>query len=168
MRTPAAKRMEQLVDWSAAVQAGLIAGTLFLLINVFVLPMFIGGNGWVIIRLFASIPLGPEVLAPPADYALKPLLAALGTHYALSIGFALLVSAIIHRGGLLGGILFGAVLGLALYWINFFALTYFFEWFFAMKGPFFMASHILFGAMVGGIYEGLEVEEFVPADGGAA
>ena len=35
------------------------------------------GNAWVIVRLFGSIIMGPEILAPPAEYHGGALLAAL-------------------------------------------------------------------------------------------
>lgn len=151
----------QLLDWSAAVWSGIISGFIFLAVNVFVLPYFTGGNAWVIIRLFASVILGEGILAPPATYDLSALIAALAVNSVLSMAFALLLAYIIHRGGLITGILGGSVFGLAIYGIAFYTLTIFFPWFFAMKGWTMAASHILFGALSGGIYEGLEVEEFV-------
>jgi len=151
----------QLLDWSAAVWAGIISGFIFLAVTVFAVPYFTGGNAWVIIRLFASVILGEGILAPPATYDLSALIAALAVNSVLSMAFALLLAYIVHRGGLLTGILGGAVFGLAVYCINFYTLTIFFPWFFALKGWPMAASHILLGAMSGGIYEGLEVEEFV-------
>ncbi len=164
MRKTSSQRMVQLVDWSAAVWAGLLAGALFLLLNLILLPLFIGGNGWVIIRLMASPMLGAAILSPPATFAANALAAALVTHFVLSILFSMLTAFIIHRGCLLTGILGGALIGLFLYLINFYAFTFFFPWFFAMRSWVFILTHILFGVIAGGVYEGLEVEEFVPAD----
>jgi hypothetical protein len=156
--------MRQVVDWRAAVWAGLIAGIAFLLLNLVLIPAVIGGNAWVVIRLFASIVLGPDVLAPPATFDPTALIVALVTNTILSVVFALIVAFIIHRGGLISGIIGGAILGLALYAINFYTLTYFFPWFFAMHSWIFAVTHALFGALAGGIYEALEVEEFVPVE----
>lgn len=164
MRKTSSQRMVQLVDWSTAVWAGLLAGVVFLLLNLILAPLFIGGNGWVIIRLMASPMLGDGILAPPATFAADALAAALVTHFVLSVLFSMLTAVIIHRGGLLTGILGGAAIGLFLYSINFYALTFFFPWFFATRSWVFILTHILFGAIAGGVYEGLEVEEFVPAD----
>lgn len=157
------KRMVQLVDWSAAVWAGIIGGTLFAMLNWFVTPYFLGGSVWVYVRLFASILLGEGVLAPPATFSITAVFAALVTHYALSILFALLIAYIIHRGGLIGGIIGGGLLGLALYAVNLYTLTYFFPAFFVMNSWVMVISHIIYGAVAGGVYEALEVEEFVPA-----
>ena len=162
MPTTSSVRMRQVVDWSASIWAGLLAGSVFLLLNVLVTPLAMGGNGWVMVRLIASIPLGQAVLAPPASFDLYALIAAFVTHYVLSIVFSMLLAYIIHRGGMLTGILGGAAFGLCLYYINFYTLTWLFPWFFAMRGWPFLLTHILFGAVAGGIYEGLEVEEFIP------
>lgn len=162
--TTSSPRLRQLVDWRAAFWAGLIAGAIFLLVNLFVTPLVIGGNAWVMVRLFASIVMGEGILAPPATFDGAALLVALVTHFALAVAYSLLIAYIIHRGGLIAGIIAGALLGLALYSINFYTLTFFFPWFFAMRSGVFVAAHLLFGALAGGIYEALEVETFVPAE----
>ena len=154
-------RMRQLVDWSAAFWSGIIAGTVFLLLNLFLSPV---GNAWVMIRLFASILLGEGILAPPATFDVSALIVALIVHFALSILYTMLIAYVIHRGGLISGIIGGALLGLALYSINFYTLTLFYPWFFAMRSAVFIATHALFGALAGSIYEALEVELFVPAE----
>ncbi len=58
--------MRQIMDWKAALWAGVIAGTIFFLFNIFVVPAVIGGNSWIMIRLMSSIILGEAILAPPA------------------------------------------------------------------------------------------------------
>ncbi len=164
MPTTSSVRMRQVVDWSASIWAGLLAGSIFLILNVLITPLAIGGNGWVMVRLIASIPLGESVLAPPASFDLKALLVALVTHYVLAVVFSMILAYIFHRGGMLTGILGGALFGLCLYLINVYTLTYVFPWFFAIRGWAFMLTHVLFGAVAGGIYEGLEVEAFVPEE----
>jgi hypothetical protein len=159
-----APRMRQLVDWSAAIWAGVIAAIIFLLLNLFLTPLVLGGNAWVIVRLFASITMGEPVLAPPATFHGTALAAALLTHFVLSIGFAMLIAYILHRWGLIVGILGGAIIGLGLFCINFYTMTVFFPWFFAMRSWVFVLTHVLFGAIAGGVYEGLEVEEFEPIE----
>ena len=154
--------MRQVVDWGAALWSGFLAGFIFLMLNLFLTTYVAGGNAWVVIRLLASIFLGETILAPPATYNLTALLLALVTHFALSVSFALLLAFLVHRWGLLVGIVGGGLFGLALYFINFYTLTFFFPWFFVMRGWAVIASHIIFGAIAGGIYESLEVEEFVP------
>ena len=70
----------------------------------------------------------------------------------------------LHRWGIIVGIIGGAIFGLALYLINFYTLTYFFPWFFPLRSWMMMLSHVIYGATAGGVYEALEVEEFVPLE----
>ena len=70
----------------------------------------------------------------------------------------------IYRWGLIIGFFGGGLLGLALYVINFYSLSYFFPWFYAYRSWVMVVSHIVFGALAGGLYELLEVEEYVMDD----
>jgi hypothetical protein len=125
----------------------------------------VGGNAWVIIRLMASIVMGESVVAPPATFEPDIFVVGLLTHYALSIGFALILAIITHRWGFITGVLVGSVFGLALYAINFYTMSYFFPWFFILRNNVFLFTHIIFGAVAGGFYEGFEVEEFEAVEG---
>lgn len=158
----------QVVDWSAAIWAGIIGGAVFFLASVLLLPIAVGGNVWVVVRYFASILLGAQVLAPPATFDISTFAAALVAHFGLAIVFALVISFIIHKGGLLSGVIRGAMLGGAIYVINIYTLTFVFPWFFALHGVLFLVAHVLYGAVVGWVYEGLEVEEFVATDAGGS
>jgi len=156
-------KMRQLVDWRAAIWAGVISGLIFLAINMLLTKVYVG-SPWVSVRLVASIVMGTRALPPPADFDAGIFVIALLVHFPLSIAFASIIAFVLHRGGLLMGIVGGAIFGLALYAINFYTLTFFFPWFFPMRSWIMMLSHIVFGASAGGIYEGLEVEKFVPAE----
>lgn len=154
-------RVQQVVDWRAAIQASIIAAIFFLLLNLILTNLTFGTNSWVFIRLLASPVLGEGILAPPATFDALALVVALLTHFVLSLIFGLLIAYVIHRGGLITGIIGGMVLGLALYAINFYTMTAFFPWFFAMRSWIMVLAHVLFGALAGGVYEALEVEIFV-------
>lgn len=155
--------MRQLVDWSAALWAGLFAGLAFLLINVWAIPYFEGGTTWMVVRYIASLVLGDGVLVP-ATANMGILVVAVIVNFAMSIAYALILAIIIHRGGLIMGIILGALFGFALYLINMGAFTILYPWFELLYSNSFIAAHIIFGALAGGIYEALEVEEFVPID----
>lgn len=157
-------KLKQVMDWRAAFIAGIISGAVLLLLVILAVPAVMGWNAWVVVRYIASIFMGQTILPPPATFHLTALIIALITHTIISVGSAILLAFIIHRWGLLIGIIGGAVFGLCLYGINFFSLTYFFPWFFLIKGWAMMLSHIIFGAVAGGVYEALEVEKFVPEE----
>jgi hypothetical protein len=155
-------RIRQLVDWRAALWAAFLSGWAFFLLTLFALPRVTGGNAWVMTRFMASLSLGQEILPPPPSFDAGALMAAILTNFILTLFFGLFVAYVIHRGGLLLGILGGAILGLAVYTINFYVFTYFFPWFFPLRGWATAFNHVVLGALAGGIYEWLEIEKFVP------
>lgn len=156
-------KMRRVMDWSAAVWAGILAGAVFLIVQLVLFPFVTGGSPWVVTRLIAAIVLGQGVLPPPAAFDGLVIVVGLVVHFVLSITFALLLAFIVHRWGLWVGIIGGALFGLALYVINYYTFSLFFPWFFPMRSWIDVVSHVLFGAVAGGVYEGLEKEEFVPA-----
>jgi len=158
--SPARSRLRQLVDWRAAILAGVASGLVLLVIEMFLTARAVG-SPWVFPRLLAAIVLGKGVLPPPATFAPGLLLVALAIHLPLSIAFACLIAFVLHRWGLVVGIVGGALLGLALYLINFGTVFTVFPWFAIMKGPIALWGHVAFGAVAGGVYELLEVERFV-------
>jgi hypothetical protein len=154
------------VDWTAAVWAGVLAGAISFLLYLFLVPALVGsGNAWAMMRYIASIPMGPDVLAPPATFDGALMVAALGVHFALAIIMALVIAFVLHRGGMVTGILGGAVFGLIFFAINYYTMTLFFPHLFAMSHWTVVAIHVIFGALAGGIYELLELEpgERLPA-----
>ena len=138
------------VTWRAVLIAGVAAGTVFLITNLALLPLVLDVKPGLILRYFAGLVMGSDVLT---DDGTEILLVGLLVHYALSLVFALPITIVVHRFGLGVGILGGAVLGLALYSINFYTLTNWAEWFFALKSTVLLFSHVLFGAVAGGVYE---------------
>jgi len=156
-------KMRQVVDWSAAVWAGVISGIIFLVISMLLAAIYIG-SPWVITRLIASVVMGSGVLPPPATFDLTIFIVSVIVQLLLSIAFACILAIIFHRWGLLVGIIGGAIFGLALYFINFYTFSIIFPWFFPMRSWIMALSHVVFGALAGGIYEALEVEEFVPVE----
>jgi len=156
-----AQPMKQVVDWSAAVWAGLISGLIFLALNM-LLTWNLLGTPWIIFRMIASVVMGSDVLPPPATFDLTIFLTALIIHLVLSVAFASLLAVIIHRWGLIVGFIGGALFGLVLFVINYYAISYFFPWFFPLRNWTIVLSHIAFGAFAGGLYESMEEEVFVP------
>lgn len=156
-------RMRQLVDWSAAVWAGLIAGALSLGLS----PLLFKAAD--VFNLLSYPILGETTVD---GLRLSAVLVGTLVHLIASLLFGLLTAFLLHRWGIIIGIVGGALLGLALYAINFYAILEFLpnlvsetgliqiEW---LRNDWRMPlMHILFGATAGGIYESLEVEEFVP------
>lgn len=141
------------VTWKAIPIAGLAAGTVFLLINMIFNPIVLGIDALFILRYFAALILGADALTDAGELI---IVVGILVHYALSLLFAVVIAIIIHRWGLWVGIIGGAILGLSLYAINLYTMTVFFPWFFAINNTILAVSHVLFGAVAGGVYESLD------------
>jgi len=157
------QKMHQILDVKAALIAALISGIVFFLLNLFLTHAAVGSS-WIYTRVIASVVLGEEVLPPPATFDLTIFLISLAIHLLISVIFAMLIDLAIYRWGLIIGFFGGGLLGLSLYVINFYALSYFFPWIYPYRSWVMVVSHIVFGALAGGLYELLEVEEFVSDD----
>lgn len=154
-------QIRHLVDWQAAVYAGIIAGALFLLVLLVGYPLATGGTPWTVFRFIGAMVLGRSVLPPPVTFDAGVVITAVLLHFALAILYTLVLAFIIHRWQLLISILGGALFGFCLYLINLFTFTTFFAWFYPARAWPFAVVHILFGAVAGGVYELLEKDVFV-------
>ena len=150
----------QIVDWRAAILAGLFAGIALFLLQMAITGLLVG-SAWVFPRMTAALVMGRAVLPPPATFDGGIVALGFAVHMALSFAYAALFAFILHRGGLLAGIVGGALLGLGLYAINYWTFATFFPWFLDIRSGVVLANHVVFGALAGGIYELLEVERFV-------
>lgn len=135
------------VTWRAVLLAGVVGGIVFLIMNILFVQSI---SPSLFLRYIASLVMGSDVLVSTDGTA---LLVGVVIHFALSLVFALVISIVIHRWGLLVGIIGGGILGLSLYGINLYTLTRFFPWFFAINTTILLLSHVIFGAVVGGVYE---------------
>ncbi len=160
--------MRQVMDWRAAVLAGLIAGALTLLFRMILWATFTGGTLWTPIYHAAAILLGPDNFAPSG--APEFGIAAVGVlvHMTLSLFYTLILAFIIHRWGLVVGIVGGALFGIAIYLINYYTFTTFFPWFYPLRSWLVLAAHVFFGATAGGVYEALERDIYVVDDAPAS
>lgn len=156
-------RLRQVMDWRAAVLAGLVAGLVFLLFQLIATSIVLGESPWIVLNQIAAIVLGPAGLVD--SFALNPAAFILGLliHFLFSILFTLLLAFIIHRWGLAVGIIGGALFGLALYGLNYYAFARLFTltWFSGMRSAYVILAHIVFGAVAGGVYEALEKDIYV-------
>lgn len=141
------------VTWRAIPLAGIAGGTVHLITNLLLTPLFYDVSGWLVLRYAAGLVIGNDAITSTGTDVL--VLGAL-VHYALSIVFSLIIAIVIHRWGLLVGMIGGAILGLAIYGINLYTMTAFFEWFFAIHSNVLLLSHVLFGATVGAVYESFD------------
>jgi hypothetical protein len=153
----------KVVDFRAVFWAGLVSGLVFLVVNMILSLLFLG-TPWIFIRMVAALLLGQDVLPPPASFDPAIFIVALVIHLLLSLVFTTVLALMIHKWGLLVGIIGGALFGLALYAINIYTFSFFFPWFFSLRSWIILLSHVFYGATAGGMYEALEVERFETVD----
>lgn len=151
--------------WRALLLAWLAAGTAFLLVNVLAMPLVLEIDGTLALRYFGALLLGPDVLLGDDQ---TPLIVGALVNYGLALVFTTVIAIVVHRWGLLVGLLGGAALGLSIYGINLYTMTVFFEWFFALNSVVLLASHVLFGLVAGGVYELFDTYDEGLNPGGAA
>lgn len=139
---------------SAAFKAGLIAGLVFLILEMLLVGTVGGDSPWAPPRMIAAIGMGREVLPPPATFDITIILVAMVIHFVLSIVFALTFARIatglrLSRTALL---IAGAVFGLVLYFINFYGFTAIFPWFAMARNWISTLAHLVFGLVVAWAY----------------
>ena len=146
-------------DWVAAAAAGFVAGAILMVLELFWTSIVQDSNPWVTSHKIAAIVLGGEV-ARSGEFSVGIVGVALIIHYVLGIAFGLVLAAIIapfrfdSSSGM--SLLVGAVFGLILYLINFYALTSVFPWFADMRGWATLFAHLIFGMALALIYMKLE------------
>ncbi len=145
----------QPAQWKAAVWAGLISGVAFVMLEMILVPLFMGGSPWGPPRMIAAIVMGKGVLPPPATFDVGVLMAAMAVHLPLSVVFTLILAWIIARFDMGVAVLIGAVFGLILYLVNFYGFTAIFPWFAMARNWVSIFSHIMFGVIAAIAYKQL-------------
>ena len=144
------------VDGKAGALAGLIAGVVFMMLEMAMVWLFQGESPWAPPRMIAAMVLGKDVLpqpGTPATFDLAILMAAMVVHLALAVVYGLSGAALASRLGLAEATGLGAACGLAIYLINFYPIAAtIFPWFAMARGWISAFAHIVFGALVGASY----------------
>lgn len=133
------------VSYKAAIWAGLVAGAVFMMLEMIMVPMFGGGSPWGPPRMIAAIAMGPDVLPPPATYDLTILMVAMAVHFVLSIVLAVVLAWIVRGRPMGTALIIGGVFGLAVYLFNFYGMTVVFPWFAMARNWISIFAHVVFG-----------------------
>ncbi|OXC72183.1 hypothetical protein [Caballeronia sordidicola] len=84
----------QALFWPAAAISGIAAGIVFAALALTAV-WSAGGSFWGPLRVVAAIAMGIDVFVQPTAYNLAMTFMALSVHFMLSVGFALILAAII-------------------------------------------------------------------------
>lgn len=155
------------IDPKAAVWAGLVAGLVFMVTEMLLVAMFLGGSAWGPPRMIAAMVLGRDVLPPPATFDAVVFTVAMLIHFTLSILLGFAFAFIAGRRSIGTAALVGAVFGLVVYAINFHGMTVVFPWFAEARNGVSICAHLLFGAVLGAVYAA-GAHHWVARDAGAA
>lgn len=143
-------------DWRAAAWSGVIAGAVFLAVEMLMVMAFMGESPWAPPRMMAAMLLGRDVLPPPADFDAGIVMAAMLVHFPLSIVYGLITGWIVHRLNSTNVLLIGAVFGMAIYFINFYLIApAAFPWFMEARNGISVTGHLIYGLVLGASYAAL-------------
>ncbi|MDC0886208.1 hypothetical protein OAS19_00240 [Altererythrobacter sp.] len=145
--------MKTAVGLKPAIISGVLAGIVFLMAEMVMLAMA-GQSPFGPPRMMAAMVMGEGVLPPPATFDLMIMMVAMAVHMILSIAFAFVFGVIYSRMGrsMAVALLFGAVFGLVMYFLNFYVMTAVFPWFEMARGMIGIVGHVMFGLVLGWAY----------------
>ncbi|MCM2264605.1 MAG: hypothetical protein NDI73_05370 [Desulfuromonadales bacterium] len=138
-------------SWTAAILSGIIAGAVFLILALALVPVILGGSPWELPRMIAAIVLGAGVLTP-ATFNIGIVLTAVGLHFVLSVVYAIIFALIFSRLQLGPALLAGLGAGLVLYVVNFYGFTVLYPWFATARNWVVILDHLVFGVVTAWSY----------------
>ncbi|MDQ6890723.1 MAG: hypothetical protein M3Z56_10660 [Bacteroidota bacterium] len=129
----------------SGIYAGLIAGMVFMILEMLMVKVFMGGSPWGPPRMIAAIGMGKGVLPPPPTFDFTIVMVAMVIHFILAILFAFIIALIVTKTNTVTAIIIGMIAGLLLYFINFYGFTALFPWFAMARNWVTIFTHIMFG-----------------------
>lgn len=147
----------------AALWAGIIAGLVFLILEMVMVPLFLDGSPWGPPRMIGAIVMGEEVLPPPATFELNVVLAAVILHLVLSIIYAMVIGYVIRSTSFGIALTFGAIAGFVIYLLNFYLMTDIWPWFEKARNWVSIFAHVIFGLAASWAYMKLSEPEISQA-----
>lgn len=143
-------------EWKAGVWAGLIAGLAFVMLEMGLIWMLKGESPWGPPHMMAAMVLGQDVLPKPGTWApfdVKIMMVAMMIHLPLSIAYGLVGAWLCRSARAAGAAMIGAVLGIAIYIVNFYLIAPIaFPWFVMARDLIGGFSHMMFGVILGLAY----------------
>jgi len=145
------------INFSAAAKAGIVAGIVFMVLELLLVAAVSGESPWGPPRMIAAIAMGEGVLPPPATFDPTIFLVAMVVHFILSILIAIVFAIIagMARWSLTTSAIAGLVIGLAIYAFHFYGMTAIFPWFAMARGAVSIFAHAIFGLVLGYAYRAM-------------
>ncbi len=145
------------INIKSAITAGLIAGIVFVMLEMLLVATVGGGSPWGPPRMIAAIAMGKDVLPPPASFDLTIMLVAMVVHFMMAIILAIVFALIADaaRWSLMTCAIAGLVFGLIIYFVGFYVMTPVFPWFAMARGLISIFAHAVFGLVLGYAYRSM-------------
>jgi hypothetical protein len=141
------------IHWSAALWASVIAGLVFAVLEVVMVPLFQGKSLWAPLHMIGAIALGPSAMASPDTFDLGVVSTAVVVHMILAVIYGVILAYIITKMDVGMAVIVGGVYGLALYFINFYGFTRLFPWFADARDWISIFTHIVQSGLMAYLYK---------------
>ncbi len=157
----------QVFDARAAFVAGIV-GIIVFALTMMGLDAKFSGSPWVTMRSAASLFTGEAAFTDINTFSFPSLAPGLLTYMLVGMALAFILSLLLHRFGLVAGIVGGAILGFSAYVLLYFVLLRQLDMqeLLSLKRWTLEVGHAVFGAVVGGVYEWLERARYTRSHGG--
>jgi len=144
----AAKPGRRLPSASAAILAGFVAGLVALGLTEFIALTIYDESPWKIFRMMAAMVRGAAALEPADEFDATIVAIGLALHFALAVLYSLAAACIVAELPRAYAGLAGLLLGIALYYANFYGFATLFPWFTSHRTVDTLVVHAVFGALV--------------------
>lgn len=149
--------MSDRLDLKAAASAGVIAGVVFMMLEMALVGTIGGQSPWGPPRMIAAMVVGEGALPPPATFDMGLMMVAMVIHLVLSVLLGVVLGWIIShwRMSFTTAVATGAIFGLIVYFVNFYGMTAIFPWFAMARGAISIVAHVAFGVVLGWAYHAI-------------
>ena len=155
---PEVPERHRISRWGKASFAGVIAGSLFTTVEMFLIGASGRGTIWDPIRLSASIAMGDRAIAQSTPFTFDIFFVGILMHYTLSVLYAVVLGMLVRKLKMGPSLMAGAAFGLVLYGVHFFALTPMYPWVANARSWIAVAGHLVFGVSAAWVYSRLHVQ----------
>lgn len=133
----------------AAIGAGLLAGLAFVVLQTLLNVTVYGESPWTLFHMINAIPMGKEVIEPRGEFHAGAVGAAVAIHFALSAFYGVVLAHVISEAPPRIAAPLGIGFGVLVYLVNFHGFTGAFPWFAELRGAVTIATHAIFGLLLG-------------------
>jgi hypothetical protein len=160
-----AEGRKRITRWGKGAYAGIIAGALFLALEMFLIKATGRGGLWDPVRLSASIAMGNAVVAHERPITSDIMFIGMLVHFLLAIWYAVLLGMLVHTLKTAPAVVGGAVFGLLMYLFHFYVLSAWYPWVVDFRGWIAIVTHVIFGISAAWIYKQLHVRQLMRESG---